>query len=144
METKIQLRIDTSLSTMHFETQEWLREIVFHREELNYQFDLITQMISSSSIDDQQHKDIFRNINALLGTLNMETTLALKLHEKSLLDAMRIIKTVKKDSFYEPHKVLSNKIKSLKEGLINLRASIYQYIDENRVQYRTEFLDFEV
>lgn len=144
MDPKNQLQPDTSLSSLHFETQEWSREISFFKDELNHQYDLITQMIGSSSIDDQQHKDIFRNINALLDTLTNETTLALKQHEKNLLKAMMTIKTVEKETFYKPHVILSNKVKTLKNGVIELRGGIHNYIDKNRVQYRTEVLDLDV
>lgn len=143
METINKIAIDSSLSSLHFETQEWLREISFYKTELNYQFDLITQMIGSSTIDDQQHKDIFRNINSLLDTLTNESTIELKQHEHNLLTAMRAIETVKKESFLKKHRVLTNKIKTLKEGVIDLREAIHNYINENRMQYRTEILDLD-
>ena len=144
METKNKTAIDTSLSSLHFETQEWLREIRFFKDELNYQFDLTTQMIGSSSISDQQHKDIFRNINSLLDKLTNESTAELQQHELNLVNAMREIKTVIKEPFFKKHKVLANKVKKLKEGVIDLKDAIHNYIDENRVQYRTEVLDLDL
>ena len=136
--------MDTSLSSIHFETQEWLREVDFYKNELNYQFNLITEMIGSSTIDDQQHKDIFRNINSMLDKLTNESATQLIRHEQNLLNAMREIKTVKTEIFFHQHKVFANKVKSIKGGVLVLREAIHNYIDENRVQYRTEILDLDI
>ncbi len=134
----------TSLSSIHFETQEWLRVIDFYKKELNYQFELITEMIGSTSIDDQQHKDIFRNINGMLDKMTNESATQLKLHEQNVLNAMREIKTVKTEMFFLQHKTFANKVKLLKGGVIDLRQAIYNYIDDNSVQYRTEILNLDM
>jgi predicted glycoside hydrolase/deacetylase ChbG (UPF0249 family) len=129
---------------LHFETQEWLREVSFYKEELNCQFELITQMIGGGSIDDQLHKDIFRNINSMLDHLTNESTTKLKQHEDALIEGMKIINTVNKAPFYKQHQLLASKVKLIKEGIFDLKEAIHNYIDENRIQYRTEILDLDI
>src|SRR5690606_37481829 len=80
--------LEGNIKTMYFQTKEWIEEIEFYEEELNFLNGLISDRIDNTTTDELDHKSVFRKMDAVLYKLSDEVIVEIKNHRKELSELL--------------------------------------------------------
>ncbi len=141
MNPKEKYLLEAGLDILHFESKEWIAEVRFYLDELRFFNDLIVERIGSSTMEGQDHKTIYQNLDKLLLTLSVEMLQKLTLHESYLSELLDAKMNVHDVDYRSKHKAISEKMSILKKAVLDLKRSIFKYIKNNPFGYITSSLD---
>ncbi|MCG2459335.1 hypothetical protein K8352_01080 [Flavobacteriaceae bacterium F89] len=133
METKTKQILEPSLVSLHIETKNWIEDIHFYFDELTFLNDLIRKKIGSTTYRDQEHKDLYRNVDDMLKKLYGELLSELNAHEAYLSDLMDLKQNVNDEDYRSRHEAIERKLYALEQGLRNLKKSLFKYVRENDI-----------
>ncbi len=135
MDLKEKHLLKTKLETWYFETEDWINDCDFYKEELQFLKEIVQNKIQNTTTEGQEHKEIYRHIEKMLVRLFDEITTALKDHKKHLADAMTR-KGIPDNEAY--HAEMGQKMAALKNGITDLKRSIFKYVVETPVDTHDE------
>ncbi len=122
--------LKTNLETWYFETEDWINDCDFYKEELQFLKEIVQNKIQNTTTEGQEHKEIYRHIEKMLVRLFDEITKALKDHKKQLADAMTRKGNADSKVY---HAEMGQKMAVLKSGITDLKRSIFKYVVDNPV-----------
>jgi regulator of replication initiation timing len=133
MDLKEKHMLTANLETLYFETEDWIKEADFYKEELQFLKEIVQNKIENTTLEGKAHKEIYRHIEKMLVQLFDEITAALKEHKKYLSDVIAHKIKVDKKEYRDYHAEIGQKMSTLKRGITDLKRSIFKYVSENPV-----------
>jgi hypothetical protein len=124
-----------NLETMHKQCGQWVEDLEFYDEELKFFNSLISDRIDTRTTDDLEHKEIFRNIDALLYRLSEDLIQEIKNH-RNKIDVL-----IADDDLYnhfsenKEHFQLLEKMGSIKHGIKKLKKALFRYIEDHPFEF---------
>ena len=136
--------LEASLSDLHFQSKEWIEEIEFYSEELNFLNSLIVEKINTTTTIDLDHKEIYRNIDSLLFKLSENFLGTLHAHEKLLSKIIASNSPHDNKTYRMDHITLSKKMKTLKKGIKELKKALFTYLKNHPFEFSIDSLIQEI
>lgn len=129
-----------NLETMYSQTKEWIEDIEFYEEELDFFNSLISDRINSTTAKDLNHKDIYRNIDTLLYKLSEDLITQIKAHRKELAGLINANNIEENHEENKKHFHLLEKMAIVKHGIKKLKKALFKYLKDNPFDYDFETL----
>lgn len=136
--------LEASLDQLHFQTKEWIDEVKFYSEELNFLNGLIVEKIDTRTTKDIDHKEIYRNIDTLLFKLSDDLLKNLYAHEKLLAKIISAKNPHDNKTYRIDHIALSKKMKALEMGIKHLKKALFTYLKNNPFEFSIDTLIQEI
>jgi hypothetical protein len=133
MDLKEKHMLTANLETLYFETEDWINETDFYKEELHFLKEIVQNKIENTTLKGQAHKEIYRHIEKMLVQLFDEITSSLKDHKKYLSDVISLKIKADKKEYRSLHAEIGQKMSTLRRGITDLKRSIFKYVGENPV-----------
>lgn len=127
--------LKNNLETMYSQTKQWIEDIEFYEEELNFFNSLISDRINTATTDDLEHKEIFRNIDNLLYKLSEDIITQIKAHRKELAG---LVENSNIEENYEESKVhlhLLEKMAKIQHGIKKLKKALFNYLKDHPYEF---------
>ncbi|WP_431160749.1 hypothetical protein [Flagellimonas beolgyonensis] len=122
---------ETTWDRMYAESRAWVGDVEFYIVELNFLNSLVTEMIGSTTFEGQDHKNLFRNLEGLLQTLNQEVLREVKAHLNTLSDREGN-KTVPVDpGVAMRHGKIGKRMDTIKKAVRQLKTAVFDYVKDD-------------
>ncbi|GGG49408.1 hypothetical protein [Bizionia arctica] len=127
--------LDGNLKNMYQLTKEWIDEVEFYIIELKFFNSLISEHISSTTTDDLEHKEIYRNIDELLFKLSNDLISQFKTHKKEIIVLVDTKNLTENSKECIEHIHLLEKMTKLKQGIKKLKKALFRYLKNHPFEF---------
>lgn len=138
------LLLEASQEELHHQTKEWIDDVEFYSEELNFLNGLIIKKIDTRTTIDLDHKEIYRNIDALLFKLSDDLLAKLYSHEKLLAKIILTESPQDNRTYRLDHIAFSKKMKTLALGIKEFKKALFTYLKNNSFEFSMDYLIQEI
>lgn len=131
MNINAQNLLKNNLKTMHSQTKQWIEEVEFYKEELEFFNSLISNRIDTVTKENLDHREIYRNIDVLLYKLSEHLIRQIKIHKKELsllIDTGNISENHEES---KDHLRLLEKMERIKSGIKKLKKALFRYLKDH-------------
>ncbi|WP_158851088.1 hypothetical protein [Algibacter sp. L1A34] len=136
MNENVQKLQKDKLKAMYFQTEEWIEDVEFYEEELEFFNSLISNRINTTTIEDLNHKEIYRNKDNLLWKLSDDVLSEIKVHRTELarlIDTKNITENIEEN---KTHLHLLEKTDKIKNGIKQLKKALFKYVKDHPFKFQ--------
>ena len=124
-----------NLKTMYYQTNQWIEDVEFYQQELDFFNNLISNKIGTTTTDNLEHKEIFRNIDALLFRVSEDLISQIKLHRKEVSELIDTNQLLGHHSTNKNHLNLLEKMTIVKHGIKKLKKALFKYVENHPFEF---------
>lgn len=117
-----------NLKNMYSLSEEWIEEVVFYEEELNFLNALILDKINSATRESIEHKEVYQNIKIMLFKMSKELLVHLKNHKDKLSKLIETKDFSKENECSPNHLKTLEKMGTVKRGIKQLKKALFGYL----------------
>lgn len=118
----------SNLKTLHFQTEQWMANIGLYEDKLKLFDSLISERINSTTTEDLDHKELYRNMNITLFDLSVDLLTQIKIHREGLALLIEKKDVSKVHTYKQIHFELVEKMALLKRDVNTLKVTLFKYI----------------
>jgi hypothetical protein len=127
--------LEGNLRTMFQQTGQWMEDLSTYEEELHLFNSLISNKINTTTTDDLEHREIYRNIDSLLYKLSEDLLEELKAHKKVLSQLIENSDLTENHKENKTHLHLLEKMRSIKHGVKKLKKALFAYLKDHPFEF---------
>ncbi|HLV39834.1 hypothetical protein [Xanthomarina sp.] len=132
--------MEDNLKAMYDHTDKWIEDVVFYQEELVFFNSLISDRINNTTTEDLNHKEVYRNIEALLYKLSEDVIKQIKLHKKELATLIDTHNLTDNHEESKLHFQLLEKMDRIKHGIKKLKKALFSFMKDHPFEFDLDSL----
>ena len=127
--------LEGNLKTMYYQTNQWIEDVKFYEQELDFFNNLISDKISTTTTDNLEHKEIFRNIDALIFRVSEDLISQIKTHRKEVSELIDTNQLLGHHSANKNHLHLLEKMTTVKQSIKKLKKALFRYVENHPFEF---------
>ena len=117
-----------NLKTMYYQTMQWMDNIGLYEGKLKLFDSLISERINTTTTQDLDHKELYRNMNITLFDLSDDLLAQIKIHRNALALLIEEKNVSKNHEYNLIHLELVEKMALIKQDVNSLKKALFKYI----------------
>lgn len=130
MNIKAEYMLNAPLETLHFETKEWIGELLFYVDELKILEILAGRKMAQCNVEEQIYIHTTVSLKQILDRLSNGGVKELMDHEKYLSELLSVNGGATEADYRKKHRLISKHMIRSKEGVIMVKGSVFSFLEQ--------------
>lgn len=122
--------LSASLGQLHRESQEWIKEVDFWKDEMSFFYKVLHSKISSKSFPGEALASMEKKLVQINADILDKMTDALRSHEQSLAVVVKTTSLQDEESYREKHKSLLTQMRDAYQLIRSLKKDVFSFMQK--------------